>query len=64
MVSFCRTHYRISLRRLFARGAYCPQGGGGALAPVAPLGYAPGRTIQVTFHYRDLLWPDLDLCLV
>ena len=42
MVNFSRAHYRISLHRPFARGAYRLEGptglgGGGALAPVPPL---------------------------
>ena len=54
MVSFRRTHYRISLRRFFARGAYRQEGptgqrgllvSGGGFGPGGlPLGYAPGRS--------------------
>ena len=51
MVSFRRTHYRISIRRFFARGAYRQEGptgqrgllvSGGGFGPSGlPLGYAP-----------------------
>ena len=54
MVSFSRTHYRISLRHFFARGAYRQEGptgqrgllasGGGFGPGDLPLGYAPGGT--------------------
>ena len=51
MVSFSRTHYLISIRRFFARGAYRQEGptgqrgllvsGGGFSPSGLPLGYAP-----------------------
>ena len=54
MVSFSRSHYRISLRRFFARGAYWQEGptgqrgllaSGGGFGPGGlPLGYAPRRS--------------------
>ena len=57
MVSFSRTHYRISLRRFFARGAYRQEGptgqrgllaSGGGFGPGGlPLGYAPGTVPPV-----------------
>ena len=62
MVSFRRTHYRISLRRFFARGAYRQEGptgqrgllaSGGGFGPGGlPLCYAPGlNNLQVNKHW-------------
>ena len=58
MVSFKPTHYRISLRRFFARGAYRQEGptgqrgllaSGGGFGPGGlPLGYAPGMVSLYT----------------
>ena len=69
MVSFSRTHYRISLRRFFARGAYRQEGptgqwgllaSGGGFGPVAsplatPLvrGDLPDRELCRTFQAYD-----------
>ena len=59
MVGFRRTHYRISLRRFFAREAYRQEGptgqrgllaSGGGFGPGGlPLGYAPDLHRFATF---------------
>ena len=68
MVSFRRTHYRILLRRFFARGAYRREGptgqrgllvSGGGFGPGGlPLGYAPASfETEATFFLRPVVNP-------